>query len=110
MTDTPRSKQTVTARIAGNRISQGYLALVAATLVWVVLDGVLVHHADGSFAAVWPLLLTAPSSLPVLFLPLGEGAAAMALYGAVVPVAALANAYLIGALVRRVRRGSPAAA
>ncbi|MCL7430310.1 SCO4225 family membrane protein, partial [Streptomyces sp. YS415] len=95
MTETRRSKQTITARIAGNRISQGYLVLVAATMAWAVLDGVLRQHADGSFAAVWPLLLTAPTSLPVLFLPLGEGAAAMALYGAVVPAAALFHAYLI---------------
>ncbi|MFD9053213.1 SCO4225 family membrane protein [Streptomyces zaomyceticus] len=97
-------RHTIAARILDNRISRGYLALVAATLAWAVFDGVLVRHADGSFAAVWPLLLTAPTSLPTVFLPLGEGAAGLALYGATVLVAALANAYLIGALVRRVRR------
>ncbi|MER7576170.1 hypothetical protein [Streptomyces sp. NPDC126514] len=110
MTHEPNGAAAGAAKIADNWISRGYLALVAATLAWVVLDAAWGQQADGTFAAVWPLLLTAPVSLLATALPLVEGATGLALYGVVVLGAALINAYVIGAVVRRIRRSRPASA
>lgn len=84
--------------------------LCAAVWVWVALDAVLVQQEDASFAMVWPWLITTPTSLPLALLPVGEGAAGLAPSIVSTVVAALVNAYLIGAVVRRLRHGRPAAA
>lgn len=100
----------VAGRIADNWTSRVYLMLCAAVWAWVAIDSTLVRHEDASFAAVWPWLITAPVSLPFLFLPESGGAAGLALFVVPTLVAALVNAWLIGTVVRRLRRGYPAAA
>ncbi|MFI8192442.1 SCO4225 family membrane protein [Streptomyces sp. NPDC085946] len=97
----------VAGRIADNWISRVCLMLYAAVWVWVAIDSTLVRHED---AAVWPWLITAPVSLPFLFLPEGGGAAGLARFVVPTLVAALVNAWPIGTVVRRLRRGHPAAA
>ncbi|MER8223607.1 hypothetical protein ABTZ58_24050 [Streptomyces sp. NPDC094143] len=100
-------KRHILGRITDNWISRSYLMLWAALLAWSVWDSTLVQHQDSSFAVVWLWLVTAPTSLALTFLPEGEGAAGLLLHIAPTLGAALLNAFLIGAAVRRVRRGSP---
>lgn len=84
------------AAATDNWVSRGYLLVFAALLVWVVLDRLLVTHPDASFAGVWPLLLTLPTSLLLLALPAADGW----LFLAGLVVAAFVNALLLGLLVR----------
>ncbi|MFF8974286.1 SCO4225 family membrane protein [Streptomyces sp. NPDC014995] len=78
MSNRRNGKRDLAGPIADNRISRGYPMLCAAVWVWVALDAVPVQHEDASFAAVWPWLITAPTSLPLALLPVGEGAAGLA--------------------------------
>lgn len=96
-------KRQPAARIADNWVSRGYLAVCAALLVWVALDATLVQHEDASFAAVWPWLVTAPTSLLFALLPSGDGAAGVLLYVVSVLVAAVVNSWAISAVLRRLR-------
>jgi len=84
------------AAVADNWASRGYLLVFAALMVWVVLDALLVAHPDASFAGIWPLLLTLPTSLLLLALPSTDGW----IFLAGLVVAALVNAVLLGLLVR----------
>ena len=100
--------RTVLALAVDNWASRAYLAVIAATTVWVVCDTLFVEHADPSMAAVVPWLLTAPLSLLYTLLPGdgfggAEGGAALAVYVAGIALAASANAALIGFAVRRTR-------
>ncbi|MEV0040864.1 hypothetical protein [Streptomyces sp. NPDC050804] len=53
---------TTLARLTfGNRVSQVYLGLVAATTVFVAVDTLFVQHQDASFAGVWVFFLAAPT-------------------------------------------------
>lgn len=57
-----RARLTALARLTfGNRPAQVYLALVAATAVFVAIDTTFVHREDASLAGVWLLLLAAPT-------------------------------------------------
>lgn len=47
--------------VYGNRASRIYLAVVAATAVFVAVDTLFVHHDDASFAGVWLFFLAAPT-------------------------------------------------
>ncbi|WP_051717803.1 SCO4225 family membrane protein [Streptomyces megasporus] len=102
MNDKPGSLRRIADGVADNRIARGYLALCAALLLWVAFDSTLVHHEDASFAGVWPVLLTFPTGSAVLALP-DEGTVAVASYYALVPAAAVLNAWLFSALLRRLR-------
>ncbi|MDK1476781.1 hypothetical protein QNO07_25835 [Streptomyces sp. 549] len=84
--------------VAGNWVSRLYLAATLGLLIWAMADHAFVTHQDASFAAVVPLLATAPTSLLTLLLP--EGAPA-ALFFAVIATAAVVNAALLGALTQR---------
>ncbi|MFE2376427.1 SCO4225 family membrane protein [Streptomyces sp. NPDC059398] len=87
--------QRIGRTVAGDWISRGYLVVVAALLVWVWVDTTLVSHPDASFAGVYPILLTAPTSL-LLLLPGIEGA----LVYVVLVAAALVNSSVVGLIVR----------
>ncbi|GGX32257.1 SCO4225 family membrane protein [Streptomyces lomondensis] len=89
---------------AGNLLRRLYLAVCAAVLVWSLADQVAIEHADASFSAVWPLLLTAPGSLVWLVLP-GEP---LVSYVAAVLLGAVVNAWGWGWLVRKVMGGERA--
>lgn len=103
-----RRIRTVFALAVDNWASRAYLAVIAATTLWVLYDAAFVEHADASMAGVVPWLLTAPFSLLYTLLPgdgFGgmEGGAAMAVYAVGIAVAATVNAALIGFAVRRTR-------
>lgn len=98
--------RTLTRLTFGNAASLSYLGLVVASVVFSVIDAAFVSHPDASMAGVWTVLLT----FPTVFLPFAAwsfipgGEAPWALIVASVPVAALAQAAMIGALVRSVRQ------
>ncbi|MFE2062206.1 SCO4225 family membrane protein [Streptomyces sp. NPDC059467] len=73
-------------------VALGYLALVAAVVVWVGADTLFVEHADASLAGVWAFLVTAPTSLLFVMLP-GPLAWAGVVVGAVVQAAVLGVLY-----------------
>ncbi|MFI5688089.1 SCO4225 family membrane protein [Streptomyces sp. NPDC051636] len=85
--------------VARNRLSWLYLAVTAAVLTWAVTDQASLTHTDATFSAVWPLLLTAPTSWLLLVLP----AESLAVYTGVVTLAAVANAWFIAKLIRTAR-------
>lgn len=89
----------------GNAASLSYLGLVAASVVFVVIDAAFVSHPDASMAGVWPVLLTFPTVfLPIAaesLIPGGDLSAALLL--ASVPVAALVQAAMLGWFVRALR-------
>ncbi|MGP4047929.1 SCO4225 family membrane protein [Streptomyces sp. 2A115] len=82
--------------------SRLYLAVCAALIVWLAVVSSQPHD-DASFAAVIPILATAPTSLLVLAVP--DGATA-GLY-AVLAVSAVVNAWVIDLVWQRLgsRRG-----
>ncbi|MFI6080732.1 SCO4225 family membrane protein [Streptomyces sp. NPDC051217] len=89
--------------IYGNRASQIYLAVVAATAVLVAVDTLFVHHDDASFAGVWLFLLAAPTVF--LFFAggslIGESFASSSAFGYVALIASvLIQAAALGAFVR----------
>jgi hypothetical protein len=79
-----------------------YLAVCAALIVWLAVVSAQPHE-DASFAAVVPLLVTAPTSMLVLAVPDGATAGVFA----VLAVSAVVNAWLIDMGWRRLsgRRG-----
>nr|WSZ94566.1 hypothetical protein OH820_01935 [Streptomyces sp. NBC_00857] len=95
------------ARLAfGNRASQVYLGLVAATAMLVAADTLFVQHEDASFAGVWLFFLAAPSIF-AFFMGgglLGDAVAGSApfLYLALV-LSVLIQSTALGAFVRLLR-------
>ncbi|MFF2523115.1 SCO4225 family membrane protein [Streptomyces liangshanensis] len=98
---------TALARLTfGNRASQVYLGLVAATTVFVAVDTLFVHHQDASFAGIWLFFLAAPTVF-LFFVGggvLGDGVAGSAayLYAALV-LSVLVQSAALGAFVRLLR-------
>ncbi|MFF3841166.1 SCO4225 family membrane protein [Streptomyces sp. NPDC001930] len=89
-----------------NPASLVYLGLVAVAALPVVFASAT---ADSSFAAVWILLITAPTSM-VLLLPdfsHGDSALASGYFLAALAFSALLHAFLLGLMYRGLR-GSPA--
>ncbi|WP_329391320.1 SCO4225 family membrane protein [Streptomyces sp. NBC_01716] len=89
--------------IYGNRASQIYLAVVAATAVFVAVDTLFVHHDDASLAGVWLFFLAAPTVF--LFFAggslIGESFASSSAFGYVALIASvLIQAAALGAFVR----------
>ncbi|MEV8410319.1 hypothetical protein AB0R12_32430 [Streptomyces niveus] len=89
--------------VYGNRASRIYLAVVAATAVFVAVDTLFVHHDDASFAGVWLFFLAAPTVF--LFFAggsmIGESFASSSAFGYVALVASvLIQAAAVGAFVR----------
>ncbi|MFD5030325.1 SCO4225 family membrane protein [Streptomyces sp. NPDC058220] len=89
--------------VVGNWASRVYLAVAAALIIWVGIDTAFVAHDDASFAGIFPLLFTAPTSLLVLFLDV-EGMAVLPFLA----VAALVNAAVIGLTVHKAGGGGTA--
>lgn len=89
--------------------SRCYLAVCAGLLIWTALETTVAGGADASFAGVWPLAATLPTSLAVLPLSagldsLGSAGLRALLFLLAVAVAALVNATLLGLVVRAIRR------
>ncbi|SFK99930.1 SCO4225 family membrane protein [Streptomyces pini] len=89
--------------IADNRPARIYLAVCAALVLWVVLDATVVPHEDASMAALWPVAATAPTSLLALAVPLPDGPVGGALLLGLVSLAAVVNAGVFSAVLRRFR-------
>ncbi|MCG3043770.1 SCO4225 family membrane protein [Streptomyces fenghuangensis] len=96
----------IPARISGiadNRPARIYLAVCAALVLWVALDAAFVPHEDASLAGVWPVAATAPTSLLALAVPLPDGPVGAALLLGLVSLAAVVNAGVLSAVLRRFR-------
>ncbi|WP_221352854.1 SCO4225 family membrane protein [Streptomyces beigongshangae] len=93
-----------------NRPARGYLALVAAALVFFLYAVYL--SPDPGFAGIWPMMATAPLGiLAVMAAAPVEHALPSGLsplvFSAGVVLAGLVNAALIGLLARRLRTRAP---
>ncbi|MEV6500947.1 SCO4225 family membrane protein [Streptomyces prunicolor] len=93
--------RTLLAPAVDNWPARAYLAMVAASLVFFLCADYIL--ADPTFAALWPLMATAPAGFLAFLLPTSSPlvfvAATMALCG-------LANAVLLGHLAHRLRAGA----
>ncbi|MFI8093445.1 SCO4225 family membrane protein [Streptomyces sp. NPDC086080] len=85
--------------VLGDIAALAYLGLIAALVIWVLVDST-VEHEDASFAGVVPLLATFPGSFLVLVLPEHP-----AMFFLAIAFAALVNAAIIGWCSRRLRGG-----
>ncbi|RDG37911.1 SCO4225 family membrane protein [Streptomyces corynorhini] len=95
MAKTSRSLPQTLRHYLVNPLALGYLGVVLAVCLWVAVDA---FHAsssgDASFAGVWAVLVTAPTSLLVPFTgPVGLMA---------IPFGAVVQAFALGALYRYV--------
>ncbi|MEO3972863.1 hypothetical protein [Streptomyces sp. CAU 1734] len=93
-----------------NWLSRAYLAVVAASLVF-LLYAVYVAP-DPGFAAIWPAMTTAPLSALVLMVPTPDADSSLAWLSPVIlstgmALAGLLNATLLGLLARSLRTRSP---
>jgi hypothetical protein len=110
MRDGSTTKRILTPAI-DNWFSRAYLIVCAALLIWTAVDALFVSHDDASFAGVWPIFATLPTSLIVVLLAGGAGfllpsGATVPLFFLLLVAAALVNATLLGMLVRWQRRPS----
>ncbi|MEV1045457.1 hypothetical protein [Streptomyces sp. NPDC049916] len=93
MTKTPRSLPQTLRHYLVNPLALGYLGVVLAVCLWVAVDAARASSSgDASFAGVWAILLTAPTSM---LLPFVGPAGLMA-----IPVGAAVQAFALGALYR----------
>lgn len=85
--------------VLGDIAALAYLGLIAALVIWVLVDSTGAHE-DASFAGVIPLLATFPGSFLVLYLPEHP-----AMFFVAIAFGALVNAAIIGWCSRRLRGG-----
>lgn len=95
-----------------NWLSRGYLSVCAGLLIWVAADALFMSGNDPSFAGVWPVFATLPTSLLVMAVAAGAAgllpsAAALPLFLFMLAGAAFVNAALLGVLLRSIRRRTP---
>ncbi|OEJ28186.1 hypothetical protein AR457_30665 [Streptomyces agglomeratus] len=87
-----------------NPVSLTYLALVAASAVFVTVDTLFVTHEDASFSGVWLLLLSAPTIIAFFMGADALGVAATGdwfLYSAL-PLSVLIQSFALGWFLRLV--------
>ncbi|ARF73210.1 hypothetical protein B7C62_13725 [Kitasatospora albolonga] len=78
-----------------NPLALGYLGVVLAVCLWVTVDTIsAASSGDASFAILWAVLVTAPSSMLLSF----AGPAALVM----IPIGAVVQAVALGALYRYV--------
>ncbi|MFD3880425.1 SCO4225 family membrane protein [Streptomyces microflavus] len=102
MDKNPRSLSQTFRHYLVNPLALGYLGVVLAVCVWVTIDAVSASSSgDASFAGLWAVLATAPTSM--LFLAAGP----VGLIG--IPIGAIVQATALGALYRSIteRRARP---
>ncbi|WOX10528.1 SCO4225 family membrane protein [Streptomyces sp. N50] len=91
--------RTLLAPAVDNWPARAYLAVVAASLVFFLCaDHIL---TDPTFAAIWPLMTTAPAGFLAFLLPTSSPLA----FAAATALCGLANAVLLGHLAHRLRAG-----
>jgi hypothetical protein len=91
-----------------NWLSRVYLTVCAALLIWTVGDALFANNEDPSFAGVWPIFATLPTSFLVVLLAGGIGfllpsAVTLPLFVILLAVAAVINATVLGLLLRWLR-------
>ncbi|MFD6801397.1 SCO4225 family membrane protein [Streptomyces cyaneofuscatus] len=95
MDKNPRSLPQALRHYLVNPLALGYLGIVLAVCVWVTIDAVSASSSgDASFAGLWAVLATAPTSM--LFLVAGL----VGLLG--IPIGAIVQATALGALYRSI--------
>lgn len=95
MAKTSRTLPQTLRHYLANPLALGYLGIVLAVCLWVAVDTFsAASSGDASFAGVWAVLATAPTSLMLPF----EGP--IALIG--IPIGAVVQAFALGALYRYV--------
>lgn len=106
-----RPRRTLKALLApatDNWLSRGYLAVVAASIGFFLYAAYL--SPDVGFAAIWPLMTTAPFSVLALLLTTPVAWVewlSPVVFSAGAAAAGLFNAGLLGLLVRKVRAPQP---
>ncbi|MFI5725418.1 SCO4225 family membrane protein [Streptomyces cyaneofuscatus] len=99
MAKTARSLPQALRHYLANPLALGYLGVVLAVCLWVAVDTFsAASSGDASFAGVWAILATAPTSL--LFTFLFTVAGPVGLIG--IPISAVVQAVALGALYRHV--------
>ncbi|MBL1291312.1 SCO4225 family membrane protein [Streptomyces sp. NPDC057067] len=89
----PRSLPQILRHYLVNPLALGYLGVVLAVCLWVTIDAVSASSSgDASFAGLWAVLATAPTSM--VFLVAGP----VGLIG--IPIGAIVQATALGALYR----------
>ncbi|MEV0173296.1 hypothetical protein AB0I00_19545 [Streptomyces sp. NPDC050803] len=103
---TTRGIRALLAPAVDNWLARGYLAVVAAALGFFLYAVYL--SPDPGFAAIYPLITTAPFSfLAILAMPAGDSWLTPLLFSAITASAGLFNAVLLGRLARRVGAREP---
>lgn len=102
------SWQRILSAATDNWLSRGYLAGCAALLIWTVADAAFGSNEGPSFAGIWPIFVTLPTSFLVVLLAGGIGfllpsAVTLPIFAILLAAAALCNATLLGLLRRWVR-------
>ncbi|MFG2611307.1 SCO4225 family membrane protein [Streptomyces anulatus] len=93
MDENPRSLPQALRHYLVNPLALGYLGVVLAACLWVTVDAVSASSSgDASFAGLWAVLATAPTSMVLLV------AGPVGLIG--VPIGAIVQAAALGALYR----------
>ncbi|MEE1930327.1 hypothetical protein V1J52_19430 [Streptomyces sp. TRM 70351] len=111
-TSRPRRLHRLLSPATDNWLARGYLAVVAASLVFFLYAVYL--SSDPGFAGIWPLMATAPLSIVVALAVPEWGASPEWLnplvFSAVVALCGLVNAALLGLLARKLgaREAHPA--
>ncbi|WP_033281225.1 SCO4225 family membrane protein [Streptomyces sp. NRRL F-525] len=91
--------RTLLAPAVDNWPARAYLAVVAASLVFFLCADFIL--TDPTFAAIWPLMATAPAGFLAFLLPTSSPLA----FAAATALCGLANAVLLGHLAHRLRAG-----
>jgi hypothetical protein len=103
------SRKRIVSAATDNWPSRVYLTVCAALLIWTAADAVIGNNEGPSFAGIWPIFATLPTSLLVVLLAGGIGfllpsSVTLPLFLILLAVAALINATLLGLLLRRLRK------
>ncbi|WP_326620354.1 hypothetical protein OHA57_34595 [Streptomyces anulatus] len=95
MDNTSRSLPQALRHYLVNPLALGYLGVVLAVCLWVAVDALSASSSgDASFAGVWAVLVTAPTSMLLPF------AGPAGLIG--IPIGSLVHALALGALYRSI--------
>ncbi|RAJ71353.1 hypothetical protein K378_00171 [Streptomyces sp. Amel2xB2] len=93
--------------------SRAYLAVCAALLIWTAADAVFLNEQGPSFAGIWPIFATLPTSF--LFVLLTGGIrfllptdVTLPIFVVLLALAAFINATLLGLLLRMLRHRTSA--
>ncbi|MFD1372977.1 SCO4225 family membrane protein [Actinoplanes sichuanensis] len=90
--------------VVGGWFSRAYLVVVVAATVWAFVSVARWGQPDADLEVIWPMLLTGPVSWLLFAVMPGAWADSDVVFVACLSVGALANAVVIDAVVRQIRR------